>query len=101
MVHANARLTQAVRLILVQPITADRPAAHVAAEIGVSRTTAYRWLPATASKASLASKTGQAAPTPNPNQTPPTVVHAILTSRSHCVAPASSAPPASPPSSVL
>jgi transposase InsO family protein len=42
-VHANARLTPAGRLILVQRIAAGRPAAHVAAEMGVSRTTAYRW----------------------------------------------------------
>jgi transposase InsO family protein len=43
-VHANARLTPAGRLILVQRIAAGRPAAHVAAEMGVSRTTAYRWV---------------------------------------------------------
>ena len=43
MVHANARLTPAGRLILVTRIAAGRPAAHVAAEMGVSRTTAYRW----------------------------------------------------------
>ena len=43
MPHANARLTPAGRLILVQRIHAGRPAAHVAAEMGISRTTAYRW----------------------------------------------------------
>jgi transposase-like protein len=41
--HANARLTPAGRLILCQRIAAGRPAAHVAAEMGISRTTAYRW----------------------------------------------------------
>jgi transposase InsO family protein len=41
--HANARLTPAGRLILCQRIAAGRPAAHVAAEMGVSRTCAYRW----------------------------------------------------------
>jgi transposase InsO family protein len=41
--HANARLTPAGRLLLCQRIAAGRPAAHVAAEMGVSRTTAYRW----------------------------------------------------------
>ncbi len=41
--HANARLTPQGRLILVERIAAGRPAAHVAAEMGVSRTTAYRW----------------------------------------------------------
>jgi transposase InsO family protein len=43
--HANARLTPAGRLILVTRITIHgRPAAHVAAEMGISRTTAYRWV---------------------------------------------------------
>jgi transposase-like protein len=41
--HANARLTPAGRLILCQRIAAGRPAAQVAAEMGISRTTAYRW----------------------------------------------------------
>jgi transposase len=42
-VHGNARLTPQGRRILVERIAAGRPAAHVAAEMGVSRTTAYRW----------------------------------------------------------
>jgi len=41
--HANARLTPAGRLVLVRRIAAGRPVAHVAAEMGVSRTTASRW----------------------------------------------------------
>lgn len=41
--HANARLTPQGRRILVERIAAGRPAAHVAAEMGISRTTAYRW----------------------------------------------------------
>ncbi|GIG36282.1 IS481 family transposase [Cellulomonas pakistanensis] len=43
MSHANARLTPAGRLTMVQRIAAGRPVAHVAAEMGVSRTTAWRW----------------------------------------------------------
>lgn len=43
MSHANARLAPAGRLILVQRIQAGRAIAHVAAEMGVSRTTAWRW----------------------------------------------------------
>jgi transposase InsO family protein len=42
-VHANARLTPAGRAILCQRIAAGRPVAHVAAEMGISRTCAYRW----------------------------------------------------------
>ncbi len=43
MSHANARLTPAGRAVMVQRIAAGRPVAHVAAEMGVSRTTAWRW----------------------------------------------------------
>jgi transposase InsO family protein len=45
MAHANARLTPAGRLTLVGRIAAHprRPIAHIAHEMGVSRTTAYRW----------------------------------------------------------
>jgi transposase InsO family protein len=41
--HANARLTPAGRLIMVQRIQSGRAVAHVASEMGVSRTTAWRW----------------------------------------------------------
>jgi hypothetical protein len=45
MAHANARLTPAGRLVLVGRIAAQprRPIGHIAHELGVSRTTAYRW----------------------------------------------------------
>ena len=45
MAHANARLTPAGRLTLVGRIAAHprRPIAHIAHEMGISRTTAYRW----------------------------------------------------------
>lgn len=43
MSHANARLAPAGRLILVQRIQSGRPVAHVASEMGISRTTAWRW----------------------------------------------------------
>jgi len=41
--HRNARLTPEGRRILCERVAAGRPVAHVAAEMGVSRTTAYRW----------------------------------------------------------
>ena len=41
--HANAPLTPAGRRILCERIEKGRPVAHVAAEMGISRTTAYRW----------------------------------------------------------
>src|SRR3954447_8974864 len=44
MVHAMPRLSPWSRLLLVERVQAGRPAAHVAAEMGVSRATAYKWL---------------------------------------------------------
>ena len=41
--HGNARLTPLGRLTLVLRIEAGRPVAHVAAEMGISRPTAYKW----------------------------------------------------------
>jgi len=43
-VHAMPRLSPWSRLELVRRVLAGRPAAHVAAEMGISRTTAYKWL---------------------------------------------------------
>jgi leucine-zipper of insertion element IS481 len=45
MAHANARLTEFGRLLLVQRITElGWPAAQAAESLGVSRVTAYKWL---------------------------------------------------------
>ncbi|HEX2038965.1 MAG TPA: IS481 family transposase [Acidimicrobiales bacterium] len=41
--HGNARLTPLGRLALVMRIESGRPVAHVAAEMAVSRPTAYKW----------------------------------------------------------
>ena len=43
MLHRNAKLTPSGRHVLVQRIASGRPAAHVAAEMGVARKTAYKW----------------------------------------------------------
>ncbi len=42
--HRNARLTVHGRRILVERVLAGRPVAHVAAEMGISRPTAHKWL---------------------------------------------------------
>src|SRR3954453_11494097 len=42
--HRNARLTVHGRRLLVQRVDAGRPVAHVAAEMGISRATAYKWV---------------------------------------------------------
>src|SRR5262245_52296342 len=44
MSHARPRLTPWSRQLLVERVLAGRPAAHVAAEMGISRATAYKWL---------------------------------------------------------
>jgi len=41
--HANARLTPVGRRTLIERIQSGRPVAHVAAEMGISRATAYKW----------------------------------------------------------
>ena len=45
MSHANARLTPAGRLLMVQRIEAGMPQAHVARQMGLSRGTAAKWWP--------------------------------------------------------
>lgn len=42
--HRNARLTVHGRRLLVERVGAGRPVAHVAAEMGISRTTAHKWV---------------------------------------------------------
>ena len=44
MYHRNARLTVCGRRLLVERVGSGRPVAHVAAEMGVSRPTAYKWV---------------------------------------------------------
>lgn len=43
MAHRNARLTVHGRTVLVERVLSGRPVAHVAAELGVSRATGYKW----------------------------------------------------------
>lgn len=44
MSHRNARLTVYGRRLLVSRVLSGRPVAHVAAEMGVSRATGYKWV---------------------------------------------------------
>ncbi|MFI9342571.1 leucine zipper domain-containing protein, partial [Streptomyces sp. NPDC052773] len=44
MSHRNARLTVFGRRLLVQRVCSGRPIAHVAAEMGISRATAHKWM---------------------------------------------------------
>ncbi|QBJ89333.1 IS481 family transposase [Streptomyces seoulensis] len=44
MPHRNARLTVFGRRLLVERVRSGRPVAHVAAEMGISRATAHKWI---------------------------------------------------------
>ncbi|MCP2344504.1 IS481 family transposase [Nonomuraea roseoviolacea] len=44
MSHRNARLTIHGRRLLVERVLSGRPVAHVAAEMGISRPTAHKWI---------------------------------------------------------
>ncbi len=44
MSHRNARLTAHGRRLLVERVRSGRPVAHVAAEMGISRPTAHKWV---------------------------------------------------------
>ncbi|MFI6039907.1 helix-turn-helix domain-containing protein, partial [Streptomyces sp. NPDC051315] len=44
MSHRNARLTVHGRRLLVERVRSGRPVAHAAAEMGISRTTAHKWV---------------------------------------------------------
>ncbi|EXU69804.1 transposase [Streptomyces sp. PRh5] len=44
MPHPNARLTVHGRRLLIERVRAGRPVAHVADEMGISRTTAHKWV---------------------------------------------------------
>ncbi|MFD9541911.1 IS481 family transposase [Streptomyces sp. NPDC060022] len=44
MSHRNARLTVFGRQLLVERVCSGRPVAHVAAEMGISRATAHKWI---------------------------------------------------------
>ncbi|MER5981484.1 IS481 family transposase, partial [Streptomyces sp. NPDC001857] len=44
MSHRNARLTVHGRRLLVERVRCGRPVAHVAAEMGISRATAHKWI---------------------------------------------------------
>jgi len=76
-VHANARLTPAGRLILVQRIQSGRPVAHVAAEMGISRTSAYRWWRRWCAHGQVGLLDRSSTAHHHPRKTPPAVEQAI------------------------
>jgi transposase InsO family protein len=80
-VNAKPRLSPWSRLLLVERVQAGRPAAHVAAEMGISRATAYKWLARYRSegRAGLADRSSR--PHTSPARTAPAVEAAVLALR--------------------
>ncbi len=76
--HANARLAPQGRRMLCERIGAGRPVAHVAAEMGVSRSTAYRWWRRyqEAGEAGLVDRSSR--PRSCPHRTPPELELGVL-----------------------
>ncbi|NUV78328.1 IS481 family transposase, partial [Streptomyces fungicidicus] len=70
MSHRNARLTVHGRRLLVERVLAGRPVAHVAAEMGISRPTAHKWVRRwrTEGDAGLADRSSR--PRTTPHRTP-------------------------------
>ena len=77
MVHAMPRLSPWSRLELVRRVLAGRPAAHVAAEMGISRTTAYKWLARYRADGAAGLRDRSSRPQRSPRRTPGKLVHRI------------------------
>ena len=75
--HGNARLTPLGRLTLVMRIEAGRPVAHVAAEMGISRPTAYKWWRRWRDEGEAGLVDRSSRPWSCPHRTPPDVEAAI------------------------
>ncbi|MEU3665642.1 IS481 family transposase [Streptomyces virginiae] len=67
MSHRNARLTVFGRRLLVERVASGRPIAHVAAEMGISRATAHKWVRRwrTEGEAGLADRSSRPRTTPH------------------------------------
>lgn len=81
MVHRNARLAEAGRLILVQRVLSGRPVAHVAKELGVSRTCAHRWVRRFRQLGASGLRDRSSRPRSMPSATSPAVTAALLARR--------------------
>lgn len=68
--HRNARLTVFGRRLLVDRVRSGRPVAHVAAEMGVSRTTAHKWVRRFTAEGDAALHDRTSRPHTTPHRTP-------------------------------
>ncbi|MBX9472127.1 IS481 family transposase [Microcella sp.] len=81
MVHRNARLAPAGRMILVQRVLQGRPISHVAKELGVSRQCAHRWVGRFRSHGAAGLIDRSSRPRRSPTATPSTVVRELIAVR--------------------
>jgi transposase InsO family protein len=81
MLHRNARLTPTGRRILVERVLNGRPVAHVAKEMGVSRTCAHRWISRFRVHGLDGLQDRSSRPKSCPHATPVEVVADVLTQR--------------------
>lgn len=81
MVNAMPRLSPWSRLQLVERVLAGRPAAHVAAEMGISRATAYKWLRRYRAEGAVGLADRSSRPHRSPNRTDPALEARIVALR--------------------
>ncbi len=81
MYHRNARLTPNGRRIIIERVLAGRPVAHVAKELGISRTCAHRWLSRYRTHGWAGLEDRSSKPRSCPHATPARVVANVLAQR--------------------
>jgi transposase InsO family protein len=81
MSHRNARLTPKGRRIIVERVLTGRPVAHVAKEMGISRTCAQRWLRRYRAEGRAGLEDRSSRPNSCPHAAPANVVADVLTQR--------------------
>jgi len=79
--HVRSRLSPYSRLLLCQRVAAGRPVAHVAAEMGVSRQTAHRWVTRFATEGVPGLTDRSSRPHQSPARTPAGVETRVLRAR--------------------
>ena len=73
MSHRNARLTVFGRRLLVERVESGRPVAHVAAEMGISRATAHKWIRRWRAEGQAGLHDRSSRPHSTPHRTPPAI----------------------------
>jgi transposase InsO family protein len=79
--HANARLTVHGRQLIVDRVAAGRPVAHIAAELGVSRQSAYRWIRRFRTEGPAGLRDRSSRPRSSPHRTSAALEQAVLRAR--------------------